>query len=80
MTTQESFMAVDVGCNIFEARTRKGWTQKKLAQAIHSHQTCIARLEGGDALPSLRLLLKIANALETSLIIPNFRSNDGTNI
>jgi len=67
-------LAVDVGTNIFAARTKKGWTQKKLAERLNTLQPSVARVENGNALPSLDFLLRIAKALGTGLIAPTFDS------
>lgn len=67
-------LAVDVGVNIFAARTKKGWTQLKLAQKMETLQPAIARVECGNALPSLDFLLRIAKSLGTGLVAPTFES------
>jgi transcriptional regulator with XRE-family HTH domain len=67
-------LAVDVGTNIFAARTKKGWTQKRLAQRLKTLQPSIARVENGNALPSLNLLLRIAKALGTGVVAPTFEA------
>lgn len=52
---------------IIKERTRRGWSQTELAEAIGSRQPVISRLERGDGNPSLQTLIRIAKALDLSL-------------
>jgi ribosome-binding protein aMBF1 (putative translation factor) len=52
---------------IIKARSKRGWSQAKLATAIGSRQPVISRLERGDGNPSLKTLGRIAKALDLSL-------------
>jgi len=52
---------------IINQRIKRGWSQKKLAEAIGSRQPVISRLERGGANPSLQTLQRIAKALDLSL-------------
>lgn len=52
---------------IIRARVEKGYTQAKLAQKLHTTQSVISRLESARTLPSLTLLKRLAEALNTSL-------------
>lgn len=52
-----------------EKRNKKGMTQAELAKKIGSRQSAVARLESGNYNPSLTFLKKVANALDTNLII-----------
>jgi ribosome-binding protein aMBF1 (putative translation factor) len=54
---------------IIKERTKRGWTQAQLAEAIGSRQPVISRLEQGSANPSLGTLRKIAKALDVSLVV-----------
>jgi ribosome-binding protein aMBF1 (putative translation factor) len=54
---------------IIKARTKRGWSQTDLADAIGSRQPVISRLEQGNSNPSLQTLSRIAKALEMSLKI-----------
>lgn len=54
---------------LIEARAKKGITQKQLAKKIGTKQSAIARLESGNANPSLSFLEKIALALGYKLKI-----------
>ncbi len=52
---------------IIRERTKRGWSQTELAEAIGSRQPVISRLERGDSNPSLQTLVRIAKALDLSL-------------
>jgi ribosome-binding protein aMBF1 (putative translation factor) len=52
---------------IIKARTKRGWSQTNLAEAIGSRQPVISRLEQGNSNPSLQTLSRIAKALDLSL-------------
>lgn len=54
---------------IIEARLEKGITQNELAKKVGTKQSAIARLESGNANPSLSFLEKIALALGYTLKI-----------
>jgi ribosome-binding protein aMBF1 (putative translation factor) len=54
---------------VIDARLKKGLTQKELAKKIGTKQSAIARLESGNANPSIEFLLKLAKATETELIV-----------
>lgn len=54
---------------IIRARLEKGFTQKELAERIGTKQSAIARLETGNANPSVDFLERIANAMGYSLQI-----------
>jgi transcriptional regulator with XRE-family HTH domain len=43
-------------------RKAKDWSQQALAERAHLHRTYIAEIETGNRNPSLRSLIKIANA------------------
>ena len=55
---------------IIAARTGAGLSQAELAARMETSQPFVARLEGGRTLPSLRTLLKVAEATGT---VPEFR-------
>jgi transcriptional regulator with XRE-family HTH domain len=52
---------------IREKRRRKGWTQADLAEKTGVSANYIALVERGRKVPSLRLLLRIADALGVSV-------------
>lgn len=54
---------------VIKKRLKKGYTQKQLADKMGTKQSAISRLESGNCNPSLRFLLKIAKALDTTLAI-----------
>lgn len=57
----------DVVKTIIRERTKRGWSQTELAEAIGSRQPVISRLERGEGNPSLQTLERIAKALGLSL-------------
>jgi ribosome-binding protein aMBF1 (putative translation factor) len=54
---------------LIEARAKKGFSQKDLAQKIGTKQSAIARLESGNTNPSVAFLEKIASAMGYRLSI-----------
>lgn len=54
---------------LIAARTKKGMTQKELADKMGTKQSAIARLEAGNVNPSLGFLEKIASVLGAKLHI-----------
>ncbi|ACX52463.1 transcriptional regulator, XRE family [Ammonifex degensii KC4] len=48
-------------------RLEKGLTQEELARRIGTRQSAIARLESGRTSPTLRMLKKVADALDADL-------------
>ncbi len=54
---------------ILEARVKKGMTQAQLASKIGTKQSAIARVESGNANPSIGFLQKLAEALGKKLVI-----------
>lgn len=71
---KEAYQKVDLGFEIgkmiTDARIAKNMTQAKLAKLVGTKQPSIARIEKGDALPSLSFLQKIATAFNTQLLPP----------
>ncbi len=57
---------------LMRARLVKGITQAELARRMGTKQPAIARIENASQLPSLEFLFKVAKALDTVLIEPNF--------
>jgi len=49
---------------IRELRTKKGWTQKQLAQAINERPDVVKSWENGTAIPNGQLLVKMRRALK----------------
>jgi transcriptional regulator with XRE-family HTH domain len=54
---------------VLEARNRVGLTQAELARKMGTTQPVLARLEGGQARPSMRTLERLARATGTRLLI-----------
>ncbi|MBI3443306.1 helix-turn-helix transcriptional regulator [Candidatus Woesebacteria bacterium] len=54
---------------ILEARVKKHMTQERLAKKIGTKQSAIARIESGNANPSIGFLQKLAEALGKKLVI-----------
>lgn len=55
--------------SVIGARVKMGFTQKQLADKLHTKQSVISRLESGTTTPSLSLLKRLAQALNTSLSV-----------
>jgi len=66
--------AVEIGREIARLRKTRGWSQSDLANRLGTSQPSIARIEQGRTLPSLRTLLRIADALgvrlEVRFVVP----------
>ena len=58
-----------LSCKLIEARLKENLSQRELAKKAGTSQAQIARIEGMDANPSLNLLKRIAEALNTKLQI-----------
>lgn len=54
---------------IIDARTKKGVTQKILANRMKTKQSVISRLESGNANPSFKFVKRLATALGTKIQI-----------
>lgn len=61
--------AREIGREIARLRRLRGLTQAELARRVGTQQPAIARIEQGHILPSLRTLLRIAEALNARLHI-----------
>lgn len=61
-------LAFEISLKITEARIKAGLTQSELAKKINTKQPGIARVESGNKLPSLSLIIKIEEALNTKII------------
>jgi transcriptional regulator with XRE-family HTH domain len=58
--------AQQFGANVASAREQRGLSQSQLARKIEVVDTYISRIETGRAQPSFRLILAIANQLDTT--------------
>ena len=56
-----------VGKQIQILRLSKGWSQEYLAEKSYLHRTYISQLERGLKSPSIRVLFKIASALDVPM-------------
>jgi len=54
---------------LIEARIKRGLTQEQLAKKAGTKQSAIARLESGNANPSVAFLEKVTKAVDSQLII-----------
>lgn len=54
---------------IIEARLESGLTQKELASRCHVKQSNISRLESGKVNPTLKFLKRLADALDSDLVV-----------
>lgn len=54
---------------MIEKRLRQGLTQKELAARTGTKQSAISRFESGEYNPTLSFLGKLANALDTKIIV-----------
>lgn len=59
----------DLIANVMQKRIEKGLTQRELAQKMGTKQSAISRFESGNYNPSLAFLQKIAQALESELMV-----------
>lgn len=66
---EDSEVEFQLGCKLIEARLKRDLSQRDLAKKAGTSQSQIARIEGMDANPSLRLLKRITHALNTKLQI-----------
>lgn len=56
-----------LGRHVRALREAKGWSQEFLAEVADVHRTYLGDIERGIRNPSLKSLLRIADALDTSL-------------
>jgi transcriptional regulator with XRE-family HTH domain len=58
---------MNIGSIITDLRKNKGWSQNQLAQAINVSREIVGRYERNDAVPSIEVAKRIADAFEVSL-------------
>lgn len=56
--------AADFGAAVYALRKAAGLTQAELAVRMGTTQSAIARLEGGDRMPTMDVLRRVAEAVE----------------
>ncbi|MFJ1585492.1 helix-turn-helix domain-containing protein [Streptomyces sp. NPDC088197] len=61
--------AFALGQAVYDRRTELGLTQTDLARRADMNQPQISTIEGGDSVPTLPLLTRLAKALDASLSI-----------
>ena len=66
---EESEIEHLLSVSIIKTRLKEKLSQRALAKKVGTSQSVIARIEGMDANPSLKLLKRIAKALDTKLKI-----------
>ncbi len=60
---------MSIGENIKQARRKKGYTQKQLAEKCNMYESQIRKYELGSANPKIETLQKIANALDINVLV-----------
>jgi len=58
----------EIGNRIRTIRIMKELSQEKTAELADIHHSYLARIEKGDSNPSLKIIIRIANALDVMLI------------
>ncbi len=58
---------MDLNQRITELRKQKGWSQSELAKQTHVSREIVGRYERGDAVPSIDIAKRMADAFEVSL-------------
>lgn len=64
---EESRLEYEIARAVIRARIEKGLTQKQLADKLNTKQSVISRVESANTTPSLSLLKRLAQALNTTL-------------
>ena len=64
---EESQLEYEIARAVIRARIERGLTQKQLAEKLNTKQSVISRVESANTTPSLSLLKRLAQALNTSL-------------
>lgn len=54
---------------LIKARVKRGLTQKEIAEKMHTKQSSIARIESGEANPTIEFLEKMTKAMDSKLVI-----------
>lgn len=62
-------LAYELGVAVRQRREEKGWSQAELARAAGMTQSAVARFEAGGTVPTLRILERLADALDSELLV-----------
>ncbi|HEX6760084.1 MAG TPA: helix-turn-helix transcriptional regulator [Propionibacteriaceae bacterium] len=62
-------LAYELGSTVRALREQRGWSQTQLAAAAGMTQSAVARFEAGGTVPSLRVLDRLAQALDAELTV-----------
>ncbi|MFE6103581.1 helix-turn-helix domain-containing protein [Streptomyces laurentii] len=62
-------LAGDLGQAVYDRRIELGLSQNELAERAGMTQPQVSRMEGGDTVPTLPLLRRLAKALDGSLTV-----------
>ncbi|WP_326610773.1 helix-turn-helix transcriptional regulator [Streptomyces scopuliridis] len=65
----EAGYALALGQAVYDRRTELGLSQAELARSADMTQPQISNIEGGDSVPTLPLLTRLAKAMDASLTI-----------
>ena len=58
---------MDLGNNIYEYRTKKGWSQSELAEELGVSRQSVSKWENNSAVPDLDKLIKMKTLFEVSI-------------
>lgn len=64
---KEFLDSVKIGENIKELRVKKNWSQEELASKLFISRKAVSKWENGQGVPSIDLLLAMANLFEVSI-------------
>ena len=62
-------LAYELGRAVRASREQRDWSQAQLAAAAGMTQSAVARFEAGGTVPSLRVLDRLAQALDAELTV-----------
>jgi transcriptional regulator with XRE-family HTH domain len=66
-SSSNELSAKELGLRLRLARKTKGWTMKQLAEATGCSESLLSKIENGKNLPSLPLLHKLVQLLQTNI-------------
>ena len=62
-------LAFELGRQVRELRTQRGWSQRQLAEAAGMTQSAVARFEAGGTTPTIPVLERLARAFAVDLVV-----------